>query len=143
MWPVRCCAGYPVTHLLEQTEHNLIATIRFALPGGTEPELDLLFHSCGIERDIVAAAELVRLPDGQVVPVARLGHLIAMKLLSESDVRATDRSDLTWMVAAASALELKRAKTAAARIEKEGFARGKDLQAVLQTFLARRPRRAR
>lgn len=134
-------AGYPVTHVLEQTERGVIATIRFALPEGTgDPELDLLFHSCGIESEIVAAADPIQVAGMPALPVARIEHLIAMKVLSESAVRANDRSDLHVMVAAATEEELERCRTALHRIARLGYARGKDLQAVLDGYLARRPR---
>jgi hypothetical protein len=74
------------------------------------------------------------------LPVARIEHLIAMKVLSESAVRANDRSDLHVMVAAATEEELERCRTALHRIARLGYARGKDLQAVLDGYIARRPR---
>lgn len=133
-------AGYPATHVLEQSDRSVIATVRFALPDGPgDPELDLLFGSCGIEREIVAAAEplpVAGLPD---VPVARLEHLIAMKVLSENDLRANDRADLHVMVAVAGDDELARARAALLLIAERGFARGKDLQAALAHWVARRP----
>jgi sugar/nucleoside kinase (ribokinase family) len=75
-------AGYRVDALVEQEEMQRLATTRLVL-GDEEEErvvLDLLFASCGIEPEIVDAAEPLAVFADVVLPVARTGHLIAMKL---------------------------------------------------------------
>ena len=72
--------------------------------------------------------------------MARSGHLIAMKCLAESERRPQDRVDLQALVELATADELALAATAIRAITAAGYARGKDLQAVLDGYIARRPR---
>jgi hypothetical protein len=118
--------------LLEVFEHaptQRLGTVRFGWPDsqGLEPELDLLFASCGIEREVVAASTLEQIGPGQPIPVARLSHLIAMKVLSVSDVRDQDRADLRALIAVASKADLEEARVALELIEERGFHRDKDL----------------
>lgn len=132
-------AGYLLAQVLEQSTKGVIATLRFTVPGGrTEPELDLLFASSGIEPEVVAAAERLEITPGLVVPVARLHHLIAMKVLSESDVRENDRSDLRALVNVATDRDLELARDAVRLIHERGFARDKDLVDVLSAFVGMR-----
>lgn len=131
-------ANYGIEQVLENTAKRLLATVRFSVPGGrVEPELDLLFASSGIEAETVAEAESIEVLPGVVAPVARLHHLIAMKVLAESDVREQDRVDLRLLVATASKRELELAREAVRLIENRGFARGKKLEEVLDSFLKR------
>ena len=55
------------------------AGLRSRVPGGII--VDLLFASSGIEPEITAAAEVLTVARGLRMPVARTGHLIALKLL--------------------------------------------------------------
>ncbi|MBK9034106.1 MAG: hypothetical protein IPL61_23040 [Myxococcales bacterium] len=97
--------------------------------------VDLLFAASGIEAEIVAAAEPVEVSEGVVAPVARVGHLIAMKLISLDDAhRPRDRDDLTKLAAVASPDEWDRAAAAVDLIEARSFARGRDLRAALATW---------
>jgi len=59
--------------------------------------IDLLFASSGIEEELAAAAVRV---DG--VPVGTIGHLLALKVLSESERRLQDRIDIRHLAAVAS-----------------------------------------
>jgi predicted nucleotidyltransferase len=132
-------AGYGLAQVLEQSTKGVIATLRFTVPGGRmEPEIDLLFASSGIEPEVVAAAEPLEITSGLVVPIARLHHLIAMKVLSESDVRENDRADLRALVAIATNRDLELARSAVQLIHERGFARDKNLVDVLSTFVAAR-----
>lgn len=131
-------AGYQLAHVFENTAKGLLATLRFVVPGGrAEPELDLLFASSGIEDEVVNAAELLELLPGLTAPVARLPHLIAMKVLAESDVREHDRADLQALIAVATKRDLELARKAVRLIEERGFARGKKLAEVLEGFVKR------
>lgn len=131
-------AGYPLAQVFEHKTKGLLSTLRFLVPGGrSEPELDLLFATSGIEREVVDAAEKLELLPRVRVPVARIHHLIAMKLVAESDVRAQDRVDLQALIAVSTKRELELAKTACQLIQERGFAREKDLQAVLAEFVNR------
>jgi len=133
-------AGYALMQVLEQTERHVLSTLRFTVPGSgsTAPGLDLLFGSCGIEPEIVARAQPVAFRPGVQIPVARLSHLIAMKVLSESAIRANDRADLQVLIAVATKTELAEAGAAVRLIAARGFDRGKDLVAVLAGFVAQR-----
>lgn len=123
--------GYRLTTVIEQEAMGVIATLRFRDPTSAlqEPTVDLLCQSCGIEREIVAAATEVELAPGVALPVARIPHLIAMKLLSASDIRYQDKGDLRVLFAAAGAQDLAEARQAIALIASRGFHRDRDLVA--------------
>src|SRR3954465_6022087 len=90
-------SGHQVLSLLDQTATGRFATARLIPPGETESGaiLDLMFASCGIEPEVVAAASSVELYAGLWVPVATIGHLIALKVLSRNDdTRPQDIVDL-------------------------------------------------
>ena len=81
--------GWRVITAIEQEAARRLATVRLAL-GGEElegPVVDLRFASSGIEPEIVRAAEPIELVQGLDIPVVRLGHLIALKVLSRDDRR--------------------------------------------------------
>ena len=123
--------GYELHAAIEQSAAGRLSTVRLRRPG-SGVIVDLLFASSGIEVEIVAAASEVEIAAGIVAPVAQLGHLIAMKLLSRDDrTRPRDREDLVQLAAVADALEWTRAEEAITQIEARGFARGRDLRAAL------------
>jgi predicted nucleotidyltransferase len=58
--------------------------------------VDLLFASSGVEPEIAARAEALALLEDLVVPVARTGDLLALKLLARDDAsRPQDAVDLS------------------------------------------------
>jgi predicted nucleotidyltransferase len=121
---------YRLGIVLEQKRTGRIATVRLVAPG-RRVLVDLLFASCGIETEIVAAAELMEILPGLRVPVARTGHLIAMKLLARDDrKRPTDADDIRALVANADAIEKRLVSNAIAAIATRGFARNRDLEAA-------------
>jgi len=130
--------GYGLSVALEQTATSRLSTVRLFSPART-PErvlVDLLFASSGIEPELVSAAERIPVAPGTVFPVARIGHLIALKVLARNDrSRPQDWDDLKALVAEATAKEMERAREALRLIEARGFARGKDLLAELDRFL--------
>jgi hypothetical protein len=79
--------GFRTAALIEQDAVERLATVRLIAPDehGSGVVVDLLFASSGIEPEIVAAAESLEAFAGVVVPVARTGHLIALKVLSRND----------------------------------------------------------
>src|SRR6185436_16837965 len=100
------------------------------------PVVDLLFASSGIEPEIVADAELLELLPGLRLPVAAIGHLIALKLLSRNDAsRPQDLVDLRALVGRVTDAERARARRAVAMIRARGFHRGRDLETALDEFL--------
>ncbi|HKB23714.1 MAG TPA: nucleotidyl transferase AbiEii/AbiGii toxin family protein [Methylomirabilota bacterium] len=93
--------GWRVVAAIEQDAVERLATVRLALAGEDVrgAVVDLLFASSGIEPEIVAAAEPIEAVPGFGVPVARLGHLIALKVLARDDrARPYDRVDLAAFV---------------------------------------------
>ena len=103
--------------------------------GSLEPSIDLICATCGIEPEIVAASTLVSHNPDQGLRVARVPHLIAMKVLSESESRQQDRIDLHALLVVATDVEIERARQASSLIRERDFDRGKDLQAGLEGFL--------
>jgi len=122
--------GYRVSMILEQSRAGRLATVRLA-ETRSAVLLDLLFASSGIEPEIVAAAEPLEILGGLTVPVARIGHLIAMKVLAaDARTRPQDFDDIRALITVASAAELRRVPPALRLIEKRGFARRRDLIAA-------------
>lgn len=128
--------------MIEQDAAGRLATVRLVLgrdPGGIV--VDVLFASSGIEPEVTAGAGAVELVRGLVVPVAQVGHLIALKLLARDDeTRPQDRADLRALLDAADNSDLKVADDAVGLISARGYARGRDLAAALAALLAVRPR---
>lgn len=126
---------YLPEHALEQKDVGRLATVRFFFQGQGEGGVivDLLFASSGIEPEVVAAAEPEEILPGLVVPVARTGHLVALKVLAGREI---DIRDVLWLWEAADEEERLRAYEALALITHRRFNRGKDLLAELGRFLA-------
>jgi len=129
--------GYKTVASLEQEVTGRLATVRLVPPLSNDAGVivDLLFASSGIEPEIVAAATLEAIAFDVTGPVATSGHLIAMKTLSENDWRFQDRGDLLALLRASSAADLGAARAAIRLISERGFARNKDLDAILRRFV--------
>lgn len=127
-------AGFHALATVEQQETRRLATARLA-PAGDRPEglmLDLLFASSGIEAEICADAEALQVFPGVCVPVARLHHLIALRVLARDDqTRPQDAADLRQLIASAEASDLEKAGEAVRLIEERGFNRARDLAEAL------------
>ncbi len=81
--------GYHLNAVVEQDAVSRLATVRLVRSTETHtPIIDLLFASSGIEGEIVAEAEPIQLLPNLTMRVARVGHLIALKILSRDDLRA-------------------------------------------------------
>ena len=91
--------------------------------------IDLLFASSGIERELAATA--VRIDD---VPVARVGHLLALKVLSESERRLQDRIDIQELGKVATAEDWQTAEAMVRLIKERGFHRGRALVTRLRRW---------
>jgi hypothetical protein len=130
--------GFSVDVTVEHDEVGRLATVRLVATDGDL--VDLLFSSSGIEAELVAAAERLEVLPGLSMPVATIGHLIALKLLSRDDgSRPQDAGDLVALTGVAEADDLAAARTAVELIEGRGYARGRDLRASLEELEPRRP----
>jgi|CXWL01.1.fsa_nt_gi predicted nucleotidyltransferase len=126
--------GFIAHTVLEQHAMGRLATVRLSESSESSgPVVDLLFASSGIEAELAAEAELLELLPQLVIPVARTGHLIALKVLSRDDERRPqDLVDLRALVRSAAPEELERARHAVKLITQRGFHRGLDLMAGLR-----------
>ena len=133
-------AGYQILSLLEQTATGRLATVRLLYHDGSpeQPVIDFLFASCGIEPEVVAAATPTDIFTGVSAPVAQIGHLIALKVLSRNDdTRPQDTVDLRALMVEATPADLELATASLDLITARGFHRDKDLQAEYTGLLAR------
>jgi nucleotidyltransferase AbiEii toxin of type IV toxin-antitoxin system len=128
--------GYEIVAALEQTTQHRLSTIRLRR-GGRGPLIDLLFAACGIEAEVVQAAEPLEIAAGVITDVAQVGHLIAMKLVSrDPERRPHDQQDLVALANVAEDEEWQRAEAAIELIHHRGFSRGRDLRAGLAEIRA-------
>jgi hypothetical protein len=125
---------YLPEHALEQKDVGRLATVRFVSPGEQEGGVvvDLLFASSGIEPEIVAGAEQEEILPGLVVPVARIGHLVALKVLAGREI---DVRDARWLWKVANEAERRLTRDSLALITRRRFHRGKDLSAELARLI--------
>jgi hypothetical protein len=127
--------GFSVIATVEHSLTQRLATARLRQTADT-PIVDLLFAACGIEPEIVDAASPHQVL-GVRVPVATVGHLIAMKLVSRDPKRRPrDQQDLVSLASVADDGEWERARSSVALIEQRGFSRGRDLLAGLDEIRA-------
>jgi len=127
--------GMRIVSLVEQESLGRLAMARLATDDGLS--IDLLIASSGIESEVVMSAENLEVVQGLLLPVARIGHLIALKLLSVAPGRETDSADLRNLAAVADDEEWSLASEAVALIQERGFARGRQLDADL--LILRKP----
>jgi predicted nucleotidyltransferase len=130
--------GWRIGTLIEQEAAARLATVRLLAGEDTAPVVDLLFASSGIEPEIVAAAEVLDVFPEQPIPVATIGHLVALKLLARDEARPQDDADLKALVGVAGPEDLALARDAVNLIHQRGFARGRNLSAALAELSARR-----
>jgi predicted nucleotidyltransferase len=131
--------GYHVQALVEQEAAGRLATARLVPRGGDEAGivLDVLFASSGIEPEIADAADVLEILPGLRVPVAGVGHLLALKLLSRDDrTRPQDRVDLAQLLRATARTDIEVARGAVALIHARGFQRDRDLSRALEELIA-------
>jgi hypothetical protein len=131
--------GYRVLATVEHDQAKRLATARLAPPGESDAGVivDLLFASSGIEREIAHDAEPLAIVPGTIVPVARAGHLLALKLLSRNDrSRPQDQVDIRALVGVLDPGETARARAAVRLIEQRGYHRGRRLDDALDEALA-------
>ena len=121
--------GYEISALVEQEATGRLATARL-VPRGDPDGLvtDLLFASSGIEHEIVSNADDLEIVPGLSLPVAAVGHLIALKLLARDDRRRPlDADDLRALSEIADDTDWALASTAVSQIIERGYHRDRDL----------------
>lgn len=128
---------YSVDRILEQDAVGRLAGVRLMPPVevNSHAPIDVLFASSGIEVDIVGQAEWMETIKGVKLPVARAGHLIALKILAENSRRPQDRIDAMELLAVSSPSEIELARVSLDRIERRGYHRNKDLQSDFRILL--------
>ncbi len=135
-WQAR---AFQVSLVVEQDETGRLATVRTHRPGEQEGVVvDLLFASSGLEPEIAEEAHEIEIITGLAVPLARPGHLFALKLLSfDAEYRPMDLQDLRHLGAVMDDDEVGAARRGVALIEERGFHRGRDLTELLERHLER------
>lgn len=124
--------GYVVEAVVEQMALGRLATARLRSRIADGVIVDLLFASSGIETEIAAAAEVLTVARGLQMPVARVGHLIALKLLShDADRRRQDLIDLDALKAVAVKDDWLLAADGCRLITERGYHRDRDLLQLL------------
>jgi hypothetical protein len=133
--------GYRIETHLEQEQAGRLATVRFLTPGETPGILaDAIFATSGIEREVTAEADLLEVLPGFFAPVAKTGHLLALKVLAlrpeNPQERPQDPADIRELLRVADQTEIQRARNAMDLISRRGFDRGKDLGAEFEKQLS-------
>jgi hypothetical protein len=130
--------GYQVVATVEHDVVDRLATVRLSLSDESASGVvtDLLFASSGIEKEIVEEADSLEIFDDLSLPVCTLGHLLALKILSQNeDSRPQDLMDIKALLQVADNAELTRARRAVALITERGFHRGRDLTEDLESAI--------
>jgi hypothetical protein len=131
--------AYVVQSTVEHVPTGRFGTARLLPPGGTDTGVlvDVLFASCGIEVEIVKDAEQRAVLPDLSLPVARIGHLLVMKVLAfDHRQRPQDHDDIMALLREANPDELARAEAGLELVGERGFHRGKDMRAELSRFRA-------
>lgn len=125
--------GFVVETAIEQVGTGRLATARLRHPDAGSLVTDLLFASSGIEREIVAGADLLEVLPEVHLPVATVGSLIALKLLAREDrSRPNDADDLASLRVVATDADWNEATIAVNLIVERGYHRDRDLASGLQ-----------
>jgi len=130
--------GLGLSALLEGKEDGRIWTVRLRAPpkvAATEPIVDLIFASTGIEAELVERAVVLPYMDSGIRTVS-VGSLLAMKTLSyDDDRRPHDRQDMNNLLVGATATDLEETRELLELVHHRGFARNKDLHTRLDDVL--------
>jgi Nucleotidyl transferase AbiEii toxin, Type IV TA system len=112
---------HPKGAAIERPDGRL-ATIRLISPpvedDGTGVQIDLLVACAGIEPEVVAASQRLEVMPRVYIPVARSGHLVAMKVLA---ARPQDLEDVRMLLREIGDADLQLARESLVLIERRGF----------------------
>jgi hypothetical protein len=125
---------HPEGAVIEHKDGRL-ATVRFISPpvqGGSGSAIDLLITSSGVEQEVVAGADLLEVLPQLWIPVARSGHLLALKVLAG---RPKDLIDIHSLLRDIDLAELRLAWDTLALIEQRGFHRDKKLAVEFEKII--------
>jgi predicted nucleotidyltransferase len=126
-------SGMGILAMIEQEAKERLATVRLNVDANSEVITDLMFSSSGIEPEIVKAAKVIKVFTNTYAPVAQIGHLIALKVLSKNEeTRPQDLTDLRHLLLVANEVERSRAREAVKLITERGYNRDKDLTGELE-----------
>lgn len=106
--------------------------MRLRVPGEESAGVvaDLLFASSGIEPEVVATAEELEVMSELSMPVARTGHLLAMKVLAldleHPERRPQDLGDIKELLRVADEEEIERARNGVDLVTRRGYGRSRD-----------------
>lgn len=131
--------GYTNPQVLMHTTPTRRMGWRVFIPpsGESSIPLDILVAACGIEKEIVAGATTIEILPGLSLPVASIGHLIAMKVLSQNRFeRLQDRVDLMALLRSATEQDRTTVERALGEIMQRGLAGGRDLLTELRDLEA-------
>lgn len=124
------------SHAHYSNEANGLASVHPPSREASIP-LDILVSACGIEQDIVANSSTIEILPGLSLPVASLGHLIAMKVLSQNSFeRLQDRVDLLALLRSANQQDRNMVERSLKEIANRGFSEGRNLVAELHEIEA-------
>lgn len=117
--------GYLVLATVEHDAMHRLATARLKHQSGVV--CDLIFATCGIEREIVDGAQDLELFDANLIPTASAEAVVAMKVLSVTDQRPRDLGDIQAILRANPDLDQALVLTLLGAISSRGFARDQNL----------------
>lgn len=130
--------GYQCETIIEQKQAGRLATCRLKPRRSADGTLtDVIFATCGIESEITNAATEAALESGVVVPVAQIGDLLAMKILSTAEGRFQDEQDIVELLRVSEAEDVEQARSRLQLITDRGFHRGRSLLDDLETRITR------
>lgn len=129
--------GWQVLAQVEQDRTDRLATVRFAPPASGGIVVDVLFASSGIEPEAVHDAELLDVLEGIAFPVARLPHLLAMKVLANDERRPQDLLDIASLLSVATPADITACRRLLDLVSQRGYQRGKRLHEELDGVIRR------
>lgn len=126
-------AGYRVIASMEHAATGRLSTVRLSEDGSDRSVvIDLLFASSGIESEVVAHSDVIEVLPRLRLPVATIGDLVALKLLSRDDERRpNDAADLRSLAAVAAEADWDIALASVRLIVERGYGRQRDLEGEL------------
>ena len=131
--------GYTDKEVLMHGNPTYRMGYRLHLPNtiGYKVPVDFLFNTCGIETEIIKSSKELELIPGLSLRIASLGHILAMKILSQNKTdRVRDRTDIYNLLKSGTAEDIALSRVALSLITKKGLNRGKDLLSDLDWFIS-------